>query len=1446
MRSKGHLSLREQAASRPRRPIYRKAVRFVSLLVCIGGAGLLLGCPADFEAMFGREQPPPPAVLGISPDRGPVLGGTQVTIIGTNTAVFGPGTDVLFGAFLATETEVVNENTIRATAPPQAAGHVDVIVRVASGSTATNRQGFEYVAMKDADGEIIAQIEQMFPGPPRLVSAVALNNTSARVTFSEPVRSGATDASNYNIVIPEGGMLLLDKSKAPELNEHHTVVDLTTLSQADALYRLTVTGIHDLAGNPIASPDLLVNPAETTFTGIAPVDLDEHIDTDGDGFADWFEMLGWQMTIELADGTRTQGYVTSDPYNPDTDGDGMTDGEENARSMDPRTDDTDADLVLDAEEVFDWRSNPCDQDSDDDGFADQTEVHFGTSLILADTDGDQLDDRDELLNRNRNPHIADLPIVVITVGEMNLELDERYTYTDQFGQEHQVQESFSNTVQRDTSSSLSNTISTSFAAHIESKIGAKAGGEVGGKTGTTGYEVSGKVYGEVYGEVTAGLATELAMSSTKQSSQSTSRTYNQAVNRVSQLSSISGITRETVGARLSAAVTIGAASDVAFQVSDVEISVLQQDPQDRSRLVPIATLVPNQPDAVYSVGPLAPEIGPLIFQNTDIFPNMVETLMKDPRGLLFKVANFNTTDEIGRNFAFSSQEVTERTATVTIDFGNGQSETHRIATAGRFDPQGVSLGISMEEALQAINLLPWPGEDPELGNVDDASDPRPKPTDADIQLSFGMRTASIADEGDGTVDVRVITRVRGVQDDFDLETVEPDKPNDGGFWAVFITYPQAQGANPNSPAFRGTANFDEVRLHAGETYMLAFVKDEDRDQLTSLEEFFSGSSDGLSDTDRDQLGDFLEVRGEWNADGLGAWLIYTNRLPGGYRTYSAPYLSDSDEDELTDDVEYALCRYRYDDGDPPPPPPEAFAIGTYDDTLTDPDDSEVAWENDIEPNDLPYAFPPSDGLPVDWHTQLDPNTGAPAEFPSNRASLDPRKMDTDEDGISDADEVNGYYVDLFDQDPTDGTRTRVFVYSDPLSTDTDRDNLLDGMELQFGTNPASDDSNTVFDDDLDGLPNRVEETGWLVDIGGVERRVFSDPDDPDSDNDYLPDYVEWVLGTSPWYYEGQTVDPDSAAPGFDTDQDGLSDSEEWDGVVAPQDQDKLAFCDLVPNCAGYAPPGTPYETDPIVADTDGDGLGDGFEVLTGWTVNLSGAPDGYPVFSDPLNPDTDSDGWDDGMESAHGTDPGKADTDEDLTTDAEEWGRVDSYGNHRNPLTPDQRVTVVYTNLYVNEDGNPGFDGGWPNTGQFYFRLGLHRPRTHYLYTWTDSWGCDDLYGDCTPGDDHDQRCMACDGRKVQDCENSNLHFDYIPSLSTRSFIMEEGELFTVEGYLTIGSPEVGCDYIQYECLPGNPAFDGVVYVVPVTSQGFIHLITDQDIGGDAVSIEITGSIEVD
>ena len=52
---------------------------------------------------------------------------------------------------------------------------------------------------------------------------------------------------------------------------------------------------------------------------------------------------------------------------------------------------------------------------------------------------------------------------------------------------------------------------------------------------------------------------------------------------------------------------------------------------------------------------------------------------------------------------FSSEEVNDRTAGITIDFGKvGEVETYRVATASQFDALGRSLGISMEDALVEI------------------------------------------------------------------------------------------------------------------------------------------------------------------------------------------------------------------------------------------------------------------------------------------------------------------------------------------------------------------------------------------------------------------------------------------------------------------------------------------------------------------------------------------------------------------------------------------------------------------------------------------------------------------------------------------------------------------------------------------------------------------------
>ena len=49
---------------------------------------------------------------------------------------------------------------------------------------------------------------------------------------------------------------------------------------------------------------------------------------------------------------------------------------------------------------------------------------------------------------------------------------------------------------------------------------------------------------------------------------------------------------------------------------------------------------------------------------------VIQELMKNPRGFLVQLANYDITDEEGRNFAFTSREVLDRTAGITFDLGD--------------------------------------------------------------------------------------------------------------------------------------------------------------------------------------------------------------------------------------------------------------------------------------------------------------------------------------------------------------------------------------------------------------------------------------------------------------------------------------------------------------------------------------------------------------------------------------------------------------------------------------------------------------------------------------------------------------------------------------------------------------------------------------------------------
>ncbi len=102
----------------------------------------------------------------------------------------------------------------------------------------------------------------------------------------------------------------------------------------------------------------------------------------------------------------------TDRRDPDTDGDGMPDGYEVLNGFDPKSSadgarDEEGDGLANADEE-EAGSNPFAPDTDGDGLLDGDEVHrHGTDPVLADTDGDGLSDPDEIAVHGTDPKRAD-------------------------------------------------------------------------------------------------------------------------------------------------------------------------------------------------------------------------------------------------------------------------------------------------------------------------------------------------------------------------------------------------------------------------------------------------------------------------------------------------------------------------------------------------------------------------------------------------------------------------------------------------------------------------------------------------------------------------------------------------------------------------------------------------------------------------------------------------------------------------------------------------------------------------------------------------------------------------------------------------------------------------------------------------------------------------------
>ena len=272
--------------------------------------------------------------------------------------------------------------------------------------------------------------------------------------------------------------------------------------------------------------------------------------------------------------------------------------------------------------------------------------------------------------------------------------------------------------------------------------------------------------------------------------------------------------------------------------------------------------------------------------------------------------------------------------------------------------------------------------------------------------------------------------------------------------------------------------------------------------------------------------------------------------------------------------------------------------------------------------------------------------------------------DADNDGIAVTYEE---FFGFSDSNPTDAlldadadglSNYEEFVNStNPINIDTDGDGLTDGREVFGGFGPHS-----FVDSDNDGFGDDWEMfffANLLTDGSG------------DSDQDGLTDAEEWALYTDPTH--------------SDSDGDGLEDYEEINT----------------------------YGTSPIRVDTDGDGLADGWELDNGFDPLASGEEvlDGdfdnlinlqeFQLGTNPLLADTDGDNVNDDLDS-HPLDANEqsdndadgigdnADTDDDNDGFSDD-DEINVFGS--DPLVANTNVDGdEYPDRYDSDNDNDGVD----------------------------------------------------------------------------------------------------------------------------------------------------------
>ncbi len=389
----------------------------------------------------------------------------------------------------------------------------------------------------------------------------------------------------------------------------------------------------------------------------------------------------------------------------------------------------------------------------------------------------------------------------------------------------------------------------------------------------------------------------------------------------------------------------------------------------------------------------------------------------------------------------------------------------------------------------------------------------------------------------------------------------------------------------------------------------------DSDTLNVLQEYLAGTDWRNGDTDGDGVFDGEDdyplnpsLSDDTDADKDGIPDEFEAQFGFLYVGWSGDVYEDYDGDGLTNLQEYQLGTDLIN--------PDTDADGSLDGEDPEPKDPRYAYDSDED--GLPDAWERANGTYVDSpDSRFDDDGDSLTNLEEYRMGTLPNNPDSDFDGVPDG-------IDHFPRDAR-------------YSVDGDRDGIPRQWEEQYGTSDE-DTYDGARDDDNDNLINSQEfirgTSPWLddTDFDGVLDGNDLYPLDRtralDSDQDGLPDSWEIINGLDP-FYAGDATE-------YHHDNDSLNVLEEY--LAGTDFRDEDSDHDGVPDDADSFPLSAAYQS-----DFDGDGMPDLFESQIGG-LDPSWSGDAYLDFDDDgltnleefelgthiHNPDSDFDGVRDG------------------------------------------------------------------------------------------------------------------------------------------------------------------------------------------------------------------------